>query len=168
MRLSKLIGGVALLVVLVVGLVLIANATQYTLTATQLKVGGVAYMRYSHTFAATTDTIIIPFRWSANARGSNPVGQVVIGTVSANGDSVDISVRYQQSTDNTNWQSFTLGTDSTTWVSAVTTGYTITTSEIDQTTHGGWFPYSRLYIIGNAGNLAGGGIRVWLIDNTNR
>jgi len=49
-------------------------------------------------------------------------------------------------------------------VTDVTSGYTYNVIDIEQATHGGWMPYSRLYIFGNTGNLAGGAIRVDVID----
>ena len=169
MQLKRLIGYGALVAILLLTFFATTDATNYTPTGTRVTVGGVSCMQYSHTFVnGNTDVVLIPFRWSTSVRGSNPVGQIFVGTCSVNGDSVDIAVRYTVSPDNTSWQTFVIGTDSTTWATAVTTGYAVSAIEIDQATHGGWFPYSRVAIYGSADNLAGTKVRVWVIDNPNR
>jgi hypothetical protein len=135
-------------------------ATEYTLTGDRQSITGYAWMRWSHTFAAVDDTVYCNIEWSKDIPGHAIVGALAIGRRSLNGDSVDLSVRYQVSDDGTNWETFTLGTDSTTWVTSVTSGFEVKNVNIDHATHFGFHPYQRLMIWGNAGNLAGTVIRV--------
>jgi hypothetical protein len=151
-------------------------ATQYTKTAlwdrTNANWGPFVY--FQHTFIAATDTFYCPFTMEYG-NSNNPAVTIGILTTKLATDSVcDISVRYQVSVDNANWQTFTLGTDSTTWATALAYGsYTPVFMPITATNGGntsvGFFPYTRIKVFGNVGNsVAGTRVRVYILNQKGR
>ncbi len=110
--------------------------------------------------AAATDSIqtaVFHLNQPTNPEDST-IAVLNVYTQSGNGDSVDISVRFQQSSDGTNFHSYTVGTDSTSWVSTLTTAngtYQLTSVIINATSFGGFQPYQRILIYGNTGNNDG-------------
>jgi hypothetical protein len=135
------------------------------------------FMRFTHTFAATADTQSMSFtvdRKRATAGVTSPV-TLSIQTAGADGDgdSMSICVRLLESTDGVNWQVFTIGTDSTTWVTTLTGATTDATSGGYKTqvfplavaTYGGWMPYYKVWVFRKTPyNKAGVKIRVDVLE----
>jgi hypothetical protein len=150
-------------IILAVGLVFIGiQESKATITAktaysdrTSTYDGGFVY--FTHTFAATADTLSMPFTVGRkrNAGVTSPLTLMIeTAGADADGDSMSICVRVLESWDNVNWQIFTIGTDSTTWVTtytglttdAVTGGYKTQVFPLAVATYGGWMPYYKLWI----------------------
>lgn len=116
------------------------------------------FYRFTNTFSGATDSATFTLPFLTATQNDTVLWQINVGTISGNGDSVDISVRYEVSTDNSNWYSYTLGTDSTSWVST-TTGTTYKMAApilIGAPAYGGYYPYVRIRTFGNTGNQTGG------------
>jgi hypothetical protein len=120
------------------------------------------FLQFSHTFIAATDTVYMAFSgYNVTSHTDTITYELDFETGGYNGDSVDLSVRWEVSNDGTNWKSYTLGTDSTTWVSTTTAPLTTVTPKfITIPTHGIPHPYQRVKIIGNAGNNIGTFVKV--------
>ena len=136
-----------------------AGATKNTTTYdnARIQVNGKYLWRATNTFAGATDTLVFTLPQTWISEKDTMLYQVNIATISGNGDSVDLSVRYEVSDDNSNWYAYTLGTDSTSWVST-STGTTYTEKVpvlISWKSYGGFYPYARLLIYGNTGNQDG-------------
>jgi hypothetical protein len=119
-----------LALVLVAGFVSTADAGQTTLSATVSSHNGVQVTQYSHTWAAKTDTCTINLVAGMQSRRVGNPFVLYIYTARGATDSVNaFSVKYLWSSDGSNWQSQTLGTDSTTWATTTvyTTGYALNT-----------------------------------------
>jgi hypothetical protein len=141
---------VTVVLVAVIGVTLVVDATQRTkssLFATSTDFSTYAYT--THTFAGP-DTITwnIHFPKPSPATGAETIGHIAVLTSNETGSSViSFRVRYEVSQDNVNWKSFTLGTDSTTFYTALTgSNYLVNLFAITQSTHNGWQPYSRLRV----------------------
>lgn len=151
---------VAILALIVALPVMDVDATQYT--KTYVRTEGPddygAFLKYTHTFAAATDTFIMGTTYAiprTSGSVSTPLTLAII-TNSGHADSVlDMSVRYQVSMDNVTWQGFTIGTDSTTWDQR---SATLQIFPLAVATYGGYMPYSRIYGFGNTGNAVSGGV----------
>lgn len=137
-----------------IGLLLSGATTTRTLTI--VKTNGVSSFDFAPvTFAAATDTAIFSFGNNVPGGKSDSV-QLTLRVSSSNGDSTDLSVRWESSWDNTDWEIFTVGTDSTSWVSTTTgTTFLPITRFIPLATSGGLKAYNRLRIFGNPGNNVG-------------
>lgn len=155
-------------IALVLGLMLVLVGTAYstnrTTAYTRYNVQGYTWLRFQITTVAPTDTAIMPFSLG-KATIADSVARLNIYTTSLNGDSVDISVRWQGSSDNVNWVTTPLGTDSTTWVSALTgANANLNTFLLGPGSYGGHQPYNRVLIITNPGSNVGGKVKVDVIE----
>jgi hypothetical protein len=105
------------------------------------------------------------FKWERTSQ-TDVVGTIVIESSSVNGDSISICGRYEVSRDGVNWLSYTIGTDSTTFATALYgTSYKLTVYPVLKTTLAGYMPYSRLRLYGKSTyNLAGTKVRVGFIN----
>lgn len=136
------------------------GTTTFTLTSAQnmSRAGWGNWSRFTYTWAAATDTVIIPVQVYRSGVKSVTTPNVlniytqsnITGTTS---DSVSLCVRYEVSSDNVNWQSYTLGTDSTTWATRLkSTSYPetkkLTVVPLAVATYGGYQPYCRLKVFG--------------------
>lgn len=121
------------------------------------------YYEFSHTFVAATDTVIcklpvVPPAFWTNSDTVLYICQLkVVSTggvnhTAANGDSTVIGVRFRTSMDETNFKATTIGTDSSSWASAVTTTTPFTVSA---PMYNGVFAYPQIMIVGQTGNLIG-------------
>jgi hypothetical protein len=165
-------------IILILGITLlsgVATGTEYTKSYSGAKVTltnnyGYAY-RFTHTFVAATDTIICTL--PQPPRLVDPEDSLLymlnVGVSSANGDSTDIGVRFQVSSDNSSWTSITIGTDSTTWATTETgTSYKVTSVLLGWSATSGTLgvanqPYHRLKIVGITGNNIATKLRVDLV-----
>jgi len=165
--------GVLLVAVLMVAFAPPAEATQYTKsTPVKVQVNQIGVYQFTHTFVAATDTInfVLPTLQPGSFIGADTcLYYVNVYTQSVNGDSTAIDVRYLVSSDGSNWKSYTILTDSTSWASAATasttgTGtYGLNTFVVSSSSHGGIQPYNRIRICGEASNLIGTKIKVDVI-----
>ena len=140
----------------------ITTVTSYTRQSTT-SFGG--WLRYTGTFAASKDTFYIPFTLSKKNAATNLAVLNFYGQT-VNGDSFSVCVRWQASSDNTTWASYTIGTDSTTWhTTATSPSWGLSPSVVTVASNGGFQPYNRLMIFGKTGyNLAGGKFRIDLLE----
>lgn len=146
-----------------------AEATQYTLSPLTGTHGGVAYSYYTHTFSAITDTVTINL--IAGQQSLKLTNPFILYFYSARGatDSVNsFAVRYEWSADGSNWESQTLGTDSTTWATTnvYSTAYKLTTIAMvtGVNANGGisTHPYMRIRIWESAFANKGGRVKVFV------
>jgi hypothetical protein len=134
------------------------------------------YSRYTFTWATSADTVIIPV-YAAKSYTKSVTTPVVLNIytqsaqVGTTSDSVSICVRYQVSSDNVNWASVTVGTDSTTWATRLKSTSTpenwkLTPIALAVATYFGYQPYARLYIFGKNAyyNKPGTKIRVDILE----
>lgn len=150
----KLVLGVMLLAVLMLAFAPTSAVAQtYTKTygsGNRVEVSGFGYLyRFNQTFSTMNDTVNInlPKITPGDIKGADTtLYRVNIFT----SDTIYISVRYQISSDNVNWQSYTIGTDSTTWAwgAAVAPVRTMNTFVISAPQYGGAQPYTRLKVFG--------------------
>lgn len=143
------------------------SATISTRPTLNYSANSVKGLQWNYTWAASADTMRTGvFKWEESAKGKNTVGQLWIETSTLNGDSISLAVRYEISLDGSNWQVFTLGTDSTTWTTTLSgTNYKVNVIDIEQATHGGYVPYARIEVWGHTtSNLAGTKVKVIAIS----
>lgn len=159
---------VLLAVIAVVGVV---QATNNTLTGTAAQLNGYTYgQTWNLVWKASADTFYMPFQLNKSHISNPHPYQVVVSTSTYNGDSISLAFRLEVSPDNVNWKSYTLGTDSTTWASTKTgTAYLINPVTIIDTSYGGWTPYARIVAHGYRANsvnynVAGTKAKVVVID----
>lgn len=151
---------ILLMAFLVVGSSALFMGATTTRTSSGGKVGDFTWIKFNSVNIAGTDTALYilpsPPDFPTKSSFLDTAFQLTVSTQSANGDSVDIGVRWQSSYDNTNWETVTLGTDSTSWVSTTTTTWDLnTTLFVNWSTIGGLKPYNRVQIVGLTGNAAG-------------
>jgi hypothetical protein len=164
----------SLLIGLAMGLVGQAEAAVTVKSVGYTQANGVTVTYFTHVFATRTDTIL------ANVViGGKTVTPAIpfclyIGTSRGATDSaLSISVRWEHSPDGVNWQSSTIGTDSTTWFTPTTTvitgvlyynsyNYKIQAFPINGTNGiTGYHPYNRVVIMGRTANTVGTRVKVW-------
>ena len=132
------------------------EATTYKFTATNgiVNLNGFGHF-YRVTFQSTgatgqQDTLLINLPVTPPQRIVPP--DTMLYTVNVyTADSAVIGVRYQQCSDNTTWQSWTIGTDSTSWYpGAYDAGTTIAlhSFNISAPQYYGCQPYARIMIVG--------------------
>lgn len=131
-----------------------------TRTASSGKVDDFAWVKFNAVNIAGTDTAIFvmpsPPDFPQKSTLYDTSFQVTISTQSANGDSVDVGVRFQSSFDGVSWETFTIGTDSTSWVSTTTTTWDLNATQfLGYAAYGGRKPYNRFMVVGITGNAAG-------------
>lgn len=173
------IGAMITAVLLVVALVVTSlDAAISTKTYSRQSVNGGAWVKFTHTFVAATDTIFCPVVLSTDVKHDASIATVAVATQRPGGTNgaTSICVRWQHSMDNANWQEYTLGTDSTTWATAASDtvgnglaalyGRTkhLASVPITQATHAGWFPYNRVLIFGQSTNTIGTKLDLHVIE----
>lgn len=148
---------------LLVGLAVMAFlGTSTNRTSTAGKVNNFTWIKFNSVeLAAATDSayFILPSPPDLESMIGDTAWIVTISTQSANGDSVDLSVRWLTSYDNVSWESYTVGTDSTDWAttrqasSAEPWQPVSVTLSVHQV---GLKPYNKIFVFGNTGNQTGG------------
>jgi len=124
--------------------------TQNYSSDNKVTISGFGYLyRFSHTFATMNDTVIInlpPISPGTLVGADTTLFRVNVYT----SDTIYISVRYSVSSDNVNFKSFTIGTDSTTWAwgTACSPTRTLNTFIVSGPQYAGAQPYQRLKIFG--------------------
>lgn len=107
------------------------------------------FYRFDDRFTAMGDTVIINLPAIRPGQLMSPDTTMFRVNVYTS-DTIYISVRYQVSSDNVNWKSYTIGTDSTTWAwgSACAPTRTLNTFIVSGPQYDGAQPYHRLKIFG--------------------
>jgi hypothetical protein len=137
---------------------LVVNATQYTVARTYFTVNGISGTNFQQSFVKYDDTLTCTLVIGEKVK--NPAVPLVLYVYSARkatDSTINIGIRYEVSSDGTNWSSVTLGTDSTTWTTTTvsTAGYKLTVVPIQDNYASagkngiiGNHPYQRVRIIG--------------------
>jgi hypothetical protein len=149
----KIVLGMLVLAMLIVAVVPLLEATTRTQSYSsdnKVTVSGFGYFyRFDDTFKAMGDTVKIilpPIKPTDLVGPDTTMFRVNVYT----SDTIYISVRYEVSSDNVNWKSYTIGTDSTTWAwgTAVAPTRTLNSFIISGPQYSGAQPYQRLKIFG--------------------
>jgi hypothetical protein len=157
-----------MLTVVCVGLFVAATSTKnYSVT----QVGGWRFYSWSSSsMTAATDTVL--FTGSAGYIPLSPpksANDTVVGFLgiytgssdaTASGDSVYVNVRLEVSSDGSTWKSYTIGTDSTSWLTTVgASSFTYCPVIVTRANLSGYHPYGRIRVIGRSTQDAGARIK---------
>lgn len=156
-RITKALSAILVIVLLAVGVTLVSEATTTTVARTYFSANGISGMRFVPTFSGYTDTLVCNL--VIGGKTTNPMVPAVLyvyTALKATDSTINIGIRYDISSDGTNWNTSTIGTDSTTWTTATvyTSGYKLSVVPIYdpyaavKTGIVGNHPYQRLRIIG--------------------
>jgi hypothetical protein len=154
----------------------VLDATTYKPGVSRQQYNGISWGSYSYTWAAAGDTMISNITISPNVVHDVTIGTVIIRTQIAANTAANpaLAARWEHSIDGVSWQSFTLGTDSTTWacstwdssgnVSHYGETWHVAAVPITQATHYGWWPYNRVKLYGTSSNTLGVKAKVDFIE----
>ena len=128
------------------------NTTKQAVVASHSPFG--SWLQYQYTWVLSEDTVVFNLDQTAASRGAGNVTAartLLVRTQSAQvgttSDSVSICIRYQISPNGTDWQSITVGTDSTTWATRTKSpNYQVVAVSLPIATFFGHVPYARLLI----------------------
>lgn len=156
-RLIKAVSLIGAFLALVLVTTLVVEATEYTKAAAYFSHDGIAGTRFTHSFVKYNDTATCNL--VIGERVKNPMLPLVLYVYTARkatDSTINIGLRYEVSSDGTNWNSTTLGTDSTTWTTTTvyTAGYKLSVVPIYDPYAAvksgvvGNHPYQRVRIVG--------------------
>ena len=158
-RITKALSAIVVIALLLVAGYMVAEATSYTKTTSSVTVNGIAFQRFTHTMLTRTDTAYCNL--IIGKRVTNPAFPLMLYVYTQNkvDSALSIGIRYQVSSDGSNWSTTTIGTDSTTWAPAAgdTIGKTFKLSLVkvqevyaaDGLVHvQGNHPYQRIMVVG--------------------
>lgn len=156
-RLTKALSAIVIFALLVVSVTLVVEATTTTVSRTSFSANGISGVRFTPTFTGYTDTLVCNL--IIGQRTTNPMIPAVLyvyTALKATDSTINIGLRYDISSDGVNWNTTTLGTDSTTWTTATvyTSGYKLSVVPIYDPYAAvksgivGNHPYQRIRIIG--------------------
>jgi hypothetical protein len=142
---------------LIVTVTLITEATTRTVSRSAFSANGISGTRFTPTFIGYTDTLVCNL--IVGGKATNPMLPAVLyvyTALKATDSTINIGIRYDVSSDGTNWNATTIGTDSTTWATTTvyTAGYKLSVVPIYdpyaavKTGIVGNHPYQRIRIIG--------------------
>ena len=158
-KITKALSAIVVIALLLVAGYMVAEATSYTKTTSSVTVNGISFQRFTHTMISRTDTAYCNL--VIGKRVTNPQFPLMVYVYTQNkvDSTLSIGIRYQVSSDGSNWSTTTIGTDSTTWAPAAgdTIGKTFKLSLVkvteiyaaDGLVHViGNHPYQRIMVVG--------------------
>lgn len=152
MKLKVFTSLVVAVAILFVGAVTTKTSHQsYRNAGVKMDANGISFYRFSMTFSSTQDTLICDLP-PVQPRDVTGQDTTLFDVNLYTSDTAYIAVRYQVSSDNLNWKTYTIGTDSTTWLAtgtaSATGGRTLNHFVISTPQYAGPQPYHRLFIYG--------------------